>query len=542
MGHGGQGRLGTVARGPAIKMAQQPPHDPYSFPGYTHLFDAPERERSAIGADIAEAHKVFGALFLLLPNDTQENPNIPAGYTYLLQFVAHDLVDTTVPFWLASGAGIESRNMRHDGLQMDALYGGGPTVCPVAFKPTGREVDDRTALRLGQISDAKQMAKSDGVCPYRDLARANLYRPAADLDAMVNFSDPSHVYIADPRNDDNINVAQLTVLFSILHNAIASRTDDTQPEARFAHARTAMSRMYYAILRKDLLPRLLHEAVCSQLRQRTANGAEWLWHGKDMPLEFSHGAFRVGHAMVRDLYRINDRRQPLNVSELVNGLMYGGNRQALSSDWIIEWARLFEIDGTPLKSLRLKPRKSSLDLVDLFERRITDETDVITLRDWLSSATAGLLRVDRMADRINQIFGTRNIADPSRVKQWLETLIQNGGSHPDAQALIRDRIDELACDLPLPLYVLLEASLDPACDGLRMGVVGSAILGEVLFRRILQGEAALQGQVDSARDALGGAWDDIEAVQDMPALIRLAATWGGLAECPALPFIGTAMT
>lgn len=540
MAHGGQARLGTAATGSTAEKAQQPPHDPRRFQGYSYLFDAPESERSTIGADIATAHQLLGALFALLPNNTEENPNIPAGYTYLLQFVAHDLVDTTVPFWLAAGAGIDSRNMRRDGLQMDALYGGGPTVCPMAFKPTGRETDDRTALRLGQISDARALEISDAVCPYRDLARASLYRPAGSLDAAVNFSDPSQIYIAEPRNDDNVNVAQVTVLFSILHNAIAAKTNDTQPEARFAHARSAMLTMYYAVLRKDLLPRLLHETVCKQLQQRPANSSDWLNRGTDMPLEFSHGAFRVGHGMVRDLYKINNRRQPLNVSELVNGLIYGGNRQALSSDWIVEWARLFEIEGTPLKSLKLMPRKSSLDLVDLFERRITDETDVITLRDWLSSAAAGLLRVDRMADRINQAFGTQNVADPARVKQWLETLIQNGSSHAAAQTTVRNRIDELACDLPLPLYVLLEASLDPSCNGLRMGVVGSAILGEVLFSRLLQGETVLEDQIGSARASLGKAWDEIAAVQDMPSLIRLAAAWGGLANCPALPFIGTA--
>jgi hypothetical protein len=540
MGHGGQGRLGTVATGPTIKAAQQPPHDPNRYPGFSYLFDVPDHERSTIGANIAKAHEVLGALYLLLPNDIEENPTIPAGYTYLLQFVAHDLVDTAIPLWLAASAGINSRNMRGDGLQMDGLYGGGPTVCPVAFKPTGRELDDRTALLLGQISDAGLLAMQDGVCPYRDVARATLHPPAESLGGDVNFSDPSQVYIADPRNDDNINVSQLTVLFSILHNAVANKTNDTIPEARFAHARTAMLTMYYAILRKDLLPKLLHEAVYTQLQERPANSPDWLCRGRDMPLEFSHGAFRVGHGMVRDLYQINDRRQPLNVSDLVNGLTYYGNRQALSSSWIIEWARMFEIDGTPLKSLKLKPRKSSLDVVDLLERRITDETDVITLRDWLSSAAARLLRVDRMAERINKTFGTPNVADPSRVKRWLQTLIKNGGRRPDAQAIIRKHIDELACDLPLPIYVLLEASLDPACNGQRMGVVGSAILGEVFFLRLLQGETILRGQIHSARGAFGEAWKDIEAVQDMPGLVRLAAAWGGLEACSGLPFIGKA--
>ncbi len=544
MAHGAtsrsQTRSGAGSVCPAADKVPPPPRSPRGFQGYSYLFDAPEHERGTIGSDIANAHRIFGALFQLLPNDTDENPNIPAGYTYLLQFAAHDLVDTTVPFWLAVSAGIDSRNMRHDALQLDALYGGGPTTCPVAFKPTGREVDDRTALRLGQISDARALEIPDGPCSHRDLARANLYRAAASLDAAVNFTDPSQLYIADQRNDDNINVAQLTVLFSILHNAIAAKTSDTQPEARFAHARAAMLTMYYAIIRNDLLPRLLHPTVYQRLHQRPADSAEWLSHGTDMPLEFSHGAFRVGHAMVRDLYRINGRRQPLNVSELVNGLMYGGTRQALSSDWIVEWARLFEIDGTPLKSLQLKPRKSSLDLVDLFERRITDETDVITVRDWLSAAAAGMLRMDRMAERLNQAFGTQNVADPARVKQWLQTLTPGTGPHADAQATIRDHIDELACDLPLPLYVVLEASLDPSCNGSRMGVVGSAILGEVLFPRLLAGEAALQGQIVSTRAALKDVWDEITAVRDMPGLIRLAQTWGSVAECSTLPFIGKA--
>jgi hypothetical protein len=70
-----------------------------------------------------------------------------------------------------------------------------------------------------------------------------------------------------------------------------------------------------------------------------------------------------------------------------------------------------------------------------------------------------------------------------------------------------------------------------------MGPLGSVIVGEVIFRLLMQRSAALSSLTPLARQALGADWVRITAVASMPDLIRLAADWGGLTGCLNLPFI-----
>ena len=82
--------------------------------------------------------------------DADDNPFIPSGYTYLLQLVAHDAVQTSVPFWAAAELGLASRNLRSSPLVLDTLYGGGPNASTVAYQVAGKSAADRTVLRLGR--------------------------------------------------------------------------------------------------------------------------------------------------------------------------------------------------------------------------------------------------------------------------------------------------------------------------------------------------------------------------------------------------------
>ena len=59
-----------------------------------------------------------------------ENPFIPSGYTYLLQFVAHDLVHSAIPLSVAGGLGRGTTNARRMPLRLETLYGSGPVGSP----------------------------------------------------------------------------------------------------------------------------------------------------------------------------------------------------------------------------------------------------------------------------------------------------------------------------------------------------------------------------------------------------------------------------
>jgi hypothetical protein len=424
---GGSVRIGTTTSGAAATGTPSQP-DPCLFPGFGYLFGMPTpNQRCRLGTNITHARTVLEALVALLPQpagtDDADASDVPSGYTYLLQFVAHDLVQTTIPFWAAADLNVVSRNMRSAGLQLDTLYGGGPTVSPSAFVPAEKPAvpplgaalppdgtiamtaDDRTALRLGRVSaQAGALDMSDGQCPFRDLPRVDIrtaFGSTGEFDDTVNFDWAFQISIADTRNADTVILSQLTVLFSIVHNAIARRMSNLPPQAAFSYARVAVLHMYYTIIINDLLPRILNESVCAKIAGRHARDHRWLWRGDNVPLEFSHGAFRFGHAMIRQQYDLNSRPDGSGTLGVCTTLTGNADVVApadheflrpLPPSWIVEWSKFFCFDSTmgypgappPNFARKLAPRASSIDLCSLFDRDNPDIPDGVTLRDALS--------------------------------------------------------------------------------------------------------------------------------------------------------------
>ena len=540
MGHRGGFNVGVPPTGvPGGTPAPAPaPIDPRHFRGFSYLLgEPPDALRTTIGADPANARTILQALYSLLPiAPNVDNPRIPSGYTYLLQFIAHDLVDTTVPFWAAAEAGVPSRNMRDEALALDTLYGGGPTVCPIAFEPNGAMVDYRTELRLGQVGDAAHLPDTSARCPFRDLARLKL-KP---VPPPRNLDDASQVFVADVRSDDNTLLSQLVVLFSIVHNAIARKlTKRDGPQAAFANAYVATLVMYHAIIRQDVLKRLLDGRVYDILNARPASSTDWLWRGEGIPFEFSHGAFRVGHAMVRPFYQFNTGNT-FSIADTLGGPVLGDPvRDPLPSIWIVEWSRFFEMgDVLPNYSLKLAIHQQlSLDFPDMFTPVAANTPKHMTLRDWLSAANARLLRLEPLIEAAKAHYPALTFLDGAAIEAWLTALIQASGGPDTAKATVQQNLSLLKSDLPLPLYIILESQLDPAIAGAHMGPLGSVVTGETIFRRLAEEEEKLSGRIPAAQQALGADWDNIRNVVSMPDLVRLAAAWGDLGDHPQPPFI-----
>jgi hypothetical protein len=513
------------------------PVDPRHFRGYSYLLGEPDdASRTTIGAVPEQARDILTALYSLLPiGRLQENTRIPAGYTYLLQFVAHDLVETTVPFWAAAEAGVPSRNMRDQTLSLDSLYGGGPTACPIAFEPAGYMVDYRTQLRLGKVADASSLGPTVPGCPYRDLARLTEYGASPPS----NVGNPSQVYVADERSDDNTLLSQIVVLFSIMHNAIATKLAPLGAQASFSHASTAVLTMYHAIIRHDLMQKLLLDDVYRILKDRSADSEDWLWDGGGVPMEFTHGAFRVGHAMVRPYYQFNTASK-FDIGQVLGGPVVGDPvRDPLPSFWIVEWQRFFEFgDINPNYSLKLAMHQHRpLDFIGDFQPVAANSPGHLTMRDWLSAANARTWRLDKLLAAAKQHYPDLSPMDGAAINRWLTGLVRTSLGTDAAKTTVTANIALLETDLPLPLYILLESELDPKIGGAHLGPLGSIIVGETIFRCLTAAEANVADLLPAAAQALGRDWDRIKAVKSMPDLIRLTEDWANLKNCPQIPFI-----
>src|SRR5262249_54674008 len=158
----------------------------------------------------------------------------------------------------------------------------------------------RTKLRLGQMRPSA--AVPHAIPPFRDIARMS----TSGFNDAVSFG-ATEVLLADARNDDNANLSQLTTVFLLLHNAVvdklvardieaqgeeAANTPEVA-EARYWTARHLVSKVYWSVVRNDLLKRLLHPEIFDFYNKDWPKPPSFIDNAPDhrVPLEFSHAAF-----------------------------------------------------------------------------------------------------------------------------------------------------------------------------------------------------------------------------------------------------------
>ena len=133
--------------------------------------------------------------------DDEENLGIPAGYTYLGQFIDHDITFDPASSLQKQNDPEALVDFRTPRLDLDNLYGRGPADQPYMFEPDG------VHFRLGT-----QLTRNDKETPAKDLPRIN-----------------RRAIIGDKRNDENVIVSQLQGVFLQFHNTVADRMKKVSP-------------------------------------------------------------------------------------------------------------------------------------------------------------------------------------------------------------------------------------------------------------------------------------------------------------------------
>ena len=404
-----------------------------------------------------------------------ENPFIPSGYTYLLQFVAHDLVHSAIPLSVAGSLGGGTTNARRSPLRLETLYGSGPVGSPHIYALDASN-DDRRSIAGVRV---------------------------ALTEALV----------ADPRNDDHAVMSQLTALLALLHNGlidiIRRHESDAGPNGqfgaayrRFLCARETLVAIYHNVLRKDLMRRIIHPAIYAaycgpspDFIDRPHSAERFPTGTWEIPLEFSHGAFRFGHAMVRPEYQIND----LSLHDLNNTLEKSSvndpANMPLDETWMVQWSRFFEINGSmPNLSRRIGPHLSDgLGNDQIFPAFDATERVGLLYRDLLGAGLAGMWSVDALIAEIGNrrpqlIAASRLLTDRAyradRLREWLASGQVYG-------VLTDQDIETLSNDPPLPFFILFEAMQQ--AEGLQLGLLGSIIVSETVFGALADGPQSAGG-------------------------------------------------
>ena len=400
------------------------------------------------------------------PNDDRES-NIPAGYTYLGQFIDHDITLDRDTELTVEGEVDPNKieNFRTPSLDLDSLYLDGPKKNPELYNSDGK------TFKIGQTSDVQNLGIFDNDLP----------RKGSSAGSMEKSTD---AVIGDGRNDENLAVAQTHLAFLKFHNARAA----DNPEKSFAELRREVILHYQAIVLTDFLPRVLDREVLKDVLQ---NGRQFYTDEKKdcMPIEFSVAAYRMGHSMVRPSYewnRIFNTDGELGIATFAQLFEFSGvsgSREegdppfrglpTLPSNWIVDWRRLYdfsEVGGEKHEQLNFTRKldaKMAVDLKTLPEfEKMAEEVPP----EFVSLATRNLLR-----GRLVSLPSGQEVAAAVGETALTPEEILSNIAEDQAKILRTHGFDKVT---PLWYYILREAMVQ--ANGNHLGKVGSRIVAETM--------------------------------------------------------------
>jgi hypothetical protein len=372
------------------------------------------------------------------------NFKIPAGYTYFGQFIDHDITFDTSSQLRGSGDPYGLVNFRTPRLDLDSLYGSGPEDQPFLYD--WNRVDDRgVKLLVGTAPEG-----------HADLPRN------ADGIALVG----------DPRNDANLIVTQLHLLFLRFHNEIVEqiRGPDLAGRDLFREAQRLTRWHYQWIVVKEFLPLIVDAATLQDVFSPAPPTVRCRYFQPDqdqpfIPVEFSGAAFRFGHSMVRDDYKINDNTITVPIisrsDDPADTFHLEGFRH-LPPGLVIDWAFFFKTrdEQNPQPSRAIDTELSFL--LQRLPKGISPKRDALPRLNLSRARRLGLPAGRDVA----QAMGVQPLADAQLLARFPKGVAAAAGPAVPRAA-------------PLWYYVLREAAT--VGNGEQLGPVGGRIVAEVLL-------------------------------------------------------------
>ncbi|MEM9999592.1 MAG: heme peroxidase family protein [Pseudomonadota bacterium] len=405
-----------------------------------------------------------------------DTANIPAGFTYLGQFVDHDITLDTTPLSKVINDPLAIENFRTPALDLDSLYARGPGDTNYLF-----DRNDPEKFLIG------------------------VTQPVGSLRAMPNDlprNPQGLAIIGDHRNDENLLVAQTHLAFLKFHNAVIDHLRSKAPtltgDALFVEARRIVTWHYQWIVLFDFIERLTEPGLVRRIK----NEGRKIYRFKKrpyMPIEFATAVYRLGHSMVRERYSHNAHFADtgFDLLFLFSGLSgrIGNDFETLPSNWIIDWRRFYAINETNPASV---PLNMARKIDPLLARELHQLPDGSSLpeRNLLRGRLRSLPSGQAVARFVRGKVGTP-VMTPAQI-----------ATGPDGAVARQHGMD---ADSPLWYYILKEAQV-LGNGGERLGPLGSRIVAEVFL-------GLVAGDVNSfIRDenAFGGKWSPDKEDHPLP--------------------------
>jgi hypothetical protein len=360
-----------------------------------------------------------------------------AGYTYFGQFIDHNLTEDDTPL-MDSGKlePWETFNYRGPWLNLSGIYS------PNYDRGRWRDLfqNDGLSFRLGKPTiDGEEF----------DLPLDRTGSPA----------------IADDRNNENIIVRQIHVMFLKLHNLaikeLGKRRGLTDAE-KFARAQRRVCWQYQYLVRHDFLARICRKSVFEELVEKNQSQIDWSAGGFSIPIESAQAALRFGHSMIRPAYQINLSHSDIALRDLLSS----GEARALEPDEAIHWPTF--LTGEPamlIDTAVASPlfRLESKDIHSFVDSPMPHFPHPLAVRTLLRGAQNGLPTGQDVARRMG-------VAPLRPMAQEIDGFIYDPGAHLESAGLTEAT--------PLWYYILLEAEVNE--KGATLGEVGSRLVIETV--------------------------------------------------------------
>jgi hypothetical protein len=353
-------------------------------------------------------------------DSSDSSGNTPAGWPIFGQFVAHDITaDRSI---LRSHTNIaQLRNSRSPQLNLECLYGDGPTGHPFLYQR-----DDPAKFLLG-VDGADLQRNAEGIA-----------------------------VIGDPRNDSHMLISQLHLAMLKAHNTFVdeSRLGGAGNDHVFDVATRQLRWHYQWIVLNEFLPALVGQPLADQVLRE---GTQWLRPGPEgfIPLEFADAAYRYGHSQIRHHYQLNLHTDPVPLFPDLLGF------RRVPRDRRIDWTLFFDApDAKPAQRCKKIDGKLVRALIEL-PVAVTGECEI---EDYHSLAVRDLQR-------------GQGVGLPSG-----EAVARHIGIAPLTADQVGLTSTGWSGETPLWYYILREA--DACTGGHCLGPVGGRIVAEVLVTLI----------------------------------------------------------
>jgi hypothetical protein len=215
----------------------------------------------------------------MFPASDAQNPDnakIPVGFVFFGQFVDHDVTLDTTSSLERQNDPEGLVNFRTPLLELDSVYGSGPSVTPHFYR------------------DGARLLVDEG------FGRPQL--PRTSVRTAV---------IADPRNDENLIISQLQLLFLRFHNRVVDELEPrVHPSVLFEEAQRVVRWHYQWIVLHEFLPLTVGKNVVKAIYKGDCCGTGrcfYNWrHEPFIPVEFAVAAYRFGHSQIPARFQVND--------------------------------------------------------------------------------------------------------------------------------------------------------------------------------------------------------------------------------------------